>query len=303
MAHADNPRIAITVLLLSVTAMAFADALIKWISADFSVWHVFLVRSLFGLPCLLLVTRALGAPLRGNTAWVWIRSVLLVLCWLAFYAALPTLDLSVAAVVVYTNPIITTLLAATILREPITRHHIAAVALGFLGVLVIIRPGTDAVSGAVLLPLAAAVFYSAAMILTRTRCRSENPFTLGIALHTTFIAVGALGLITLSGVALPTELNASTQFLLTGWSPMTVFQWGVMALLGVLSAGYFAGVAYAYQRAKPHTLATFDYGYLPSAALWGLVLFGEQPDALTVVGMVLITLAGVLVTRAPDPSA
>jgi len=70
--------------------------------------------------------------------------VLLVLCWLAFYAALPTLDLSVAAVVVYTNPIITTLLAATILREPITRHHIAAVALGFLGVLVIIRPGTDA---------------------------------------------------------------------------------------------------------------------------------------------------------------
>jgi drug/metabolite transporter (DMT)-like permease len=79
-------------------------------------------------------------------------------------------------------------------------------------------------------------------------------------------------------------------------------EWGVIALLGVLSAAYFAGVARAYQVAAPSIVATFDYAYLVSAALWGFLFFAETPDLLTICGMVLITAAGLLVAsgrRAP----
>ena len=71
-------------------------------------------------------------------------------------------------------------------------------------------------------------------------------------------------------------------------------------LLGALSAAYLLGVARAYQIAPPQIIATFDYGYLVSAALWGFVFFSEKPDLLTVLGMILITLAGLLVAA---PSA
>lgn len=64
---------------------------------------------------------------------------------------------------------------------------------------------------------------------------------------------------------------------------MELQEWGLMALLGALSAAYFLGVARAYQIAPPQIIATFDYGYLVSAALWGFVLFSEEPDLLEVV--------------------
>ena len=70
----------------------------------------------------------------------------------------------------------------------------------------------------------------------------------------------------------------------------------------MLSAAYFAGVARAYQIAPPSIIATFDYAYLISAALWGFVFFSETPDLLTLGGMVLITMAGLLVAT-PFPKS
>ena len=77
-----------------------------------------------------------------------------------------------------------------------------------------------------------------------------------------------------------------------GWS-----DWGLMAFLGVLSAAFFLGVARAYQIAPPQIIGTFDYAYLVSAAIWGFVFFAERPDALTLLGMALITVAGLLVAE------
>ena len=86
-----------------------------------------------------------------------------------------------------------------------------------------------------------------------------------------------------------------------GWAPMGLREWGLMGLLGVLSAAYFVGVARAYQIAAPSVVATFDYAYLVSAALWGFVFFAEKPGLPTVGGMILITAAGLLVA-APSSS-
>jgi len=72
-------------------------------------------------------------------------------------------------------------------------------------------------------------------------------------------------------------------------------EWALMALLGVLSAAFFAGVARAYQIAAPSIIATFDYAYLVSAAVWGFAFFSEMPDLLTIGGMIAIIMAGLLV--------
>ena len=76
-----------------------------------------------------------------------------------------------------------------------------------------------------------------------------------------------------------------------------------MALLGALSAAYVVGVARAYQVAAPSVIATFDYAYLVSAALWGFVFFSEKPDLLTIGRMILITGAGLLVAASSSKKA
>ena len=300
----DQTALGIGIILASVLTMAFADAVVKLVSADLTVWQVFVARSLVAVPLLMALMRAtnVGLALRASK-WTVIRAVLLVLTWLAFYTSLPVLDLSVAAVAVYTNPIMIALLSATLIGEPVTPRQWGGVLLGFLGVVAILKPGTDAFSWFTLLPLLAAALYALAMVLTRSKCRDEAPLSLALALHASFLVTGAIGTAALAVIGLGDETKAAFPFLVGDWMPMGVREWGLMALLGALAAAYFVGVARAYQIAPPPIIATFDYGYLVSAALWGFVFFAEKPDALTILGMVLITAAGLLVAAPSSRTA
>lgn len=295
----------VVIILASVAAMAFADAVVKLVSNNLTVWQVFVARSIFAIPCLLALGRLKGVSFTDILSkWVFARSVLLVLTWLVFYASLPVLNLSVAAVAVYTNPILTALLSAAILGGHVSRRQWIGVVIGFAGVTAILQPGTDAFTWWIILPLIGAAFYSTAMVLTRSKCQRDNAINLALSLHGSFIVTGFLATAILVFVGLDPESIAAYPFLLDGWTPMGSKDWGLMAFLGVLSAAFFLGVARAYQIAPPQIIGTFDYAYLVSAAIWGFVFFAEQPDGLTVIGMALITIAGLLVAECkPDPAA
>ena len=297
--EAERPQrtaLGIMIILASVLTMAFADAVVKLVSADLTLWQVFVARSLVAVPILILLLRLTGAGLTLKAPrWALIRSGLLVLTWLAFYASLPVLSLSVAAVAVYSNPIMIALLSAAVIGESVSGRQWLGVLLGFLGVVAILKPGSEAFSWFTLLPLLAAAFYAVAMVLTRSKCQAEAPLALGLTLHLSFLVTGLIATALLWLLGLVAETQAAYPFLLGDWVPMGLQAWGLMALIGVLSAAYFVGVARAYQIAAPSIIATFDYAYLISAAFWGFLFFAEMPDLLTVGGMVLITAAGLLV--------
>ncbi len=292
----DRTGLGIAIILGSVLTMAFADAVVKLVSANITVWQVFIARSLVAIPLFagLWALSGTGFSLKAPR-WTFLRSGLLLLTWLAFYASFPVLDLSVAAVAVYTNPIIIALLSALLIGEPVTARQWGGVLLGFAGVVAILKPGTDAFSWFTLLPLMGAGFYALAMVLTRSKCQDEAPLALAISLHGAFLMTGLIATAALALIGLNAETKAAFPFLVGDWAPMGLREWGLMVLIGALSAAYFIGVARAYQIAPPPVIATFDYAYLVSAALWGFVFFAETPDLLTVAGMVLITAAGVLV--------
>jgi len=294
--QADRTLQGIAIILASVAAMAFADAVVKLISAEVTLWQVFVARSLFALPCLVALALFRGGRMRPRAPrWVLLRSLSILLCWILYYAALPHLNLALAAVAVYTNPIMTALLSALLLREPVTARQWCGVLLGFVGVATVLRPDSASFSWAVLLPLLAAAFYAFASVVTRSKCRAEDAVSLAVSLHLAFLVTGCLGSLILLGVGLDAATQAGQPFLLGDWDAMGMEAWGAMALLGVLSALFFLGVAKAYQIAPPQIVAVFDYGYLLSAALWGFVFFAERPDRHTLIGMACIAAAGLLV--------
>ena len=193
----------IGIILASVLTMAFADAVVKLVSTDLTVWQVFVARSLVAVPLLAVLLLATGVGLRPRApAWAFVRAGLLVLTWLAYYASLPVLDLSVAAVAVYTNPIMIALLSAAVIGEPVTARQWGGVLLGFLGVVAILRPGTEAFSWFTLLPLLGAAFYALAMVLTRSKCQDDTPLTLALALHVSFLAAGLVATLVLAVLGL-----------------------------------------------------------------------------------------------------
>lgn len=296
----------ILLIVISVFLMSLGDALVRSLSAALTLWQIFLLRSLLALPLLMLpllavlIARRRQPVVFGRTAlgWIALRSLLLVAMWIAFYVALPLLPLSLAASALYTAPLLVALLSALVIGEPPGPKLKLALGLGFLGVLVILRPGTEAFSWAMTLPLLAAGAYALAMVITRSKCGTTAPLALSFALNLCFLVAGLLGVaaLWLLDPLLPAVANP---FLLGDWVPLERREWGLLVLLALLFVAVATGVARAYQCGPPAVIATFDYAYLPFAALWGLLLFRELPDAWTVAGMALIAVAGCLVLWCP----
>jgi len=226
----------------------------------------------------------------------------LVLTWIAYYASFPVLSLTVAAVAIYTFPILVALFSTVLIKEPATLRQWLGIGFGFLGVVVILRPGSDAFSWFALLPVLGASFLALAMILTRTKCQGESPLMLSFGQLGGFFVVGLIGIVILALFPLSPEIQSASPFVFTSWGAMGMVEWGLMAMLGVLSVGIFSGIGRAYQIAPPAIVAVFDNVYLISATIWGFVFFAEKPDAVTLSGMALIIFAGLLVAMSSTKS-
>lgn len=293
-APGDRVPLAVASIILTVLALSLGDALIKITSGSFVIWQVFVVRSLILLPVLVVMTISLGS-LRMPEAlgWIALRSLMLIAMWICYYLSLPKLSLSAAAAAYYTLPIFITLFSAVFVGERITRNGWAAVALGFTGVLLILRPRAGDFNLYALLPLVAAMLYAGAMILTRTRCQSQHPLILSLALNFGFIMIGGIAA-ALIGL-LPVETRQG--FLLSAWTPMGQAEWVSMGLLAAAILIGSIGAAIAYQNGPPAMIGAFDFAYVGFAVVWGIVFFNETPDLIASVGMILIVGAGVLSLR------
>jgi drug/metabolite transporter (DMT)-like permease len=301
-ARPDRVGIAVATIVAAVLAMSFQDAVVKYISAEMPLWQIYVLRSLLTLPILFVLLRFRRRPtaIRPiSPGWALLRSLLLATSYIAFYASLPLLSLSVAAAACYTAPLFITLLSALWLRDPVGPRRWAAIVVGFAGVLTILRPGTEAFSVVTLLPILSALLYAWAAIITRARCAAEAPFVLSAVLNASFLLVGAIATAALAIVHPTAAQVADYPFLLGPWVALGGRDWATLALLAGLVVAVSSGVAKAYQSGPPAIIATFDYAYLGFAALWGFAIFSDVPDRATVIGTLLIAGAGALVMRQP----
>ncbi len=292
----DNIPLAVGAIIFTVFALSLGDALIKLTSGNFVIWQIFVIRSMIVIPCIvfyLSIKERAFVRLPDALGWTILRSLLLVSMWISYYISLPNLTLSVAAAAYYTLPIFITLLSAAIVGDTISRTGWLAVFIGFVGVLLILRPKAGDFNWFALLPLLSAILYALAMILTRTKCRAEHPIVLSLALNITFVFVGSVTAAFI--MTFPDE--ARQGFLLAPWAVMGFSQWISMSLLAVAILIGSIGAAIAYQNGPSSMIGTFDFAYVGFAVLWGVIFFADIPDGISVVGMALIVSAGIMSLR------
>ncbi|MEM7225765.1 MAG: DMT family transporter [Pseudomonadota bacterium] len=296
----DRVGLGILLILASTLLVASQDAVIKGASGDLTLWQIYVLRSLILIPALLAFGYVQGDGAatwrRSWGAWPMARAGLFVLTLVAVYGAIPFIPLSTVAAGVYTAPLFMAAISALFFGEAVRWHRWLAIAVGFAGVLLIVKPGSGSFDWLTLLPVAGGLFYALMAIVTRNRCRDIPPATLAVALASALLITGALASAALWLLA-PLGEGALSWFLTGTWGAVGLEQWGIlMALAALLFANGLVHPA-AYQSAPTTIIATFDYCYLIFATLLGLIFFAEVPDLLSIVGMALIAAAGMAVAR------
>lgn len=301
----DNQTLAIWVIIGTVLMLSLGDAMIKNIHSNLVLWQIFVVRSWIALIALLAI---LGIKYRqislwpNDLGWTIIRSLLMGIMWIAYYVALPHIPLSIAASAYYTAPIFITLFSALFIGDRVHIWGWIAVIIGFSGVMLILKPSTDAFNLYALLPVLSAVLYALSMILTRTKCRNEHPLILSAYLNVVFIFFGMLATFGLGYIQPIAQYSA---FLSPQWGDMNFTIWVLLLGLAISILIGSIGAAIAYQRGKPSVIGIFDFAYVGFAVFWGFLFFSETPNATGLIGMMMIVAAGMLtmIEKAPSPTA
>ena len=284
----------VVTIVATVFAMALTDAIIKLSSSEMTLWQIWILRSAIVVPILLVATKGRVCP--PGTGWIIARGVALVVQYLCYYAILPLIDMALAGAAAYIAPFFIVGLSALVLGNRITLRHWLAIASGFAGLLLIVRPFAAAFTPLVFLPIAAALFYAIAAILTRVKCAETPALILALWLNITCLAFGlAIGAV--RGLIVTPEWAG---FIFGPWHSMAGGDWGMILVLSVLIIGIAIGLARAYQSPRPEVIATFDYSYMIFVVFWGYVFFGEVPDLWTLAGMALISAGGLGVLMIRD---
>lgn len=294
--HFNNTKAAVTAIVFVALILSLGDAIIKKTSADLMLWQLFVLRSVVALPVLLMILRLRYSSVRlipRVLGWTALRSLLLIFSWVGYYAALPHIELSIGAAALYTTPIFITLFSSWFVGERVGRAGWLAIMLGFFGTVLILQPSADGFNLYALLPLISAALYALSMILTGTKCRDEHPLVLSLGLNVSFIVVGLI--VTIAGQVFG-DLSPSS-YLSSTWAPMGTNEGVVIVILALVIVIASTGTAIAYQIGRPSTVATFDFTYVGFAMVWGFAFFGDLPDQLSIGGIALIIIAGIIAVR------
>jgi len=297
----DRPALAAGLMIFALMLLGLQDGLVKFTSDAVSLWQFQLIRSGMNLAMLLVLARIIWGTSRPKPLRLWavlLRSFFLVVTMILFFGGVPFLSLPEIAAGLYVYPLYIAVLSVVVLGERVGPRRIAAILAGFVGTLLILKPGTESFKLVNLMPVGAALGYALTVMTTRKLCREESPVTLAFGVAITFLVVGAVGTVVFSSSATSTalgDLQQSWPYLLTGWRDLTVFVITLIAACSLLNVVANIFLAKSYQSAESSWLAPFDYSYLIFATFWGFVFSRTIPDHWTFAGMALIAAAGIFV--------
>lgn len=285
-------------------AFVLIDSMFRFFTPHVGLWQFHVLRGIVIGLAMLALARVMGWSLRPrNWRRVWARSIIASLAMVFYFGALSLMSLGQAGAGLFSAPIFVLLISALGFGVRIGPVRIVAVAIGFIGVLLILRPWGAGLSPAeALIALAGGLFYAFGAVVTRHWCAEEGTAAMTNAY---FLAMGGWGLLGLGVVTLldPVAPAGPEGFFLRGWvtPPPDVLGWIVLHALGSIAA--IGVLIRAYQMAEASRITVFEYSFLPAAALVTWALFGEAPDLLAVAGMACIVLAGVVIALRPATTA
>jgi drug/metabolite transporter (DMT)-like permease len=268
----------ILMIMTAVAMFTVMDSIAKYLSRFYPVPGIVWARYAFHL---LFVVMILGPRMKFGLARTRhlglqiVRGIVLAASSMLFFSALKFMPMAEASSISFIAPMLVTLLAVFLLKEKVEPARWVAVAAGFIGVLIIIRPGSGVFSWVAVLPLATAACFASYQILTRKLAGVDNPYT-------SLFYSGLIGTVMLA-VVLPFQWTTPTTILHALLLPAIGFIGGLSHLILIR----------AYDQASVSTLAPFSYTQLIWVIVVGYAVFGDFHDQWSLIGIAVIMAGGV----------
>jgi drug/metabolite transporter (DMT)-like permease len=281
---------------LAVTFFSVNDMAIKFLSGGYALHQVVMLRAMIGMVVLFVVL----LPLSGGLAALktrrlglhLLRGACVTFANMAFFLGIAAMPMAEAVAIFFVSPFIITVFSIVFLGERVGWRRWTAIGVGLVGVLIVLRPGSEVFRLASLFPIVAAFCYASLHMLTRYIGRTESALTMSFYIQLMFIVVSAgIGLVVGDGRFAGTG-DPSLDFLFREWVVPAMSDWWIIAAIGTTTAfgGFF--ISQAYRVAEAAVVAPFEYVAIPLAVLWGVLVFDEWPDAVAWCGIGLIVGSG-----------
>ncbi|PVH29971.1 DMT family transporter [Pararhodobacter oceanensis] len=272
----------IVLMCIGVACLCVNDAIAKQLNDGYSTFQILFLRNLIAFPFALAVVLKFGGrrALRSHKPVMHLLRGLIWLCAaFIFFTSLRYLELAEATALIFVAPLFITALSALLLKEHVGIWRWSAVVIGFIGVLIVVRPGAATFQAAAILPLVTALFYAILMISARWVDPRESVWTLMLYL----VGAGAL----LSALAMPFV-----------WSPVQSADLWLFFAIAFFGTAGMTMMTQAFRFAPASVVASLDYTAMIWATLLGWVFWMELPDTLTFVGAaIIIASGGIIILR------
>ena len=275
----DHYGAAVGFLLFGVASGLALDLCAKWLLADYSLTQFVFLRCIFGLLFFLFTARfygGLGSLKTSRWQWHLLRTLLATGAMFGFFYGLSQMPLVNALTIAFTAPLFVTGLSVPFLGEHVGWRRWLAVVVGFIGVLIVLRPGEGMFTPAAIGVIIAALCYAGLALTARKLAETESSF--------------ALAVYVVAGPFLVSATLVSGEFTMP-----TVTGWFFFALAGLCSALAWVGIVGGYRRAPPAMLAPFEYTALIGAATAGYLIWDEVPDIWVITGGLVIIASGLFI--------
>ncbi len=277
---------AVIYILLAILLFDLQGVIIKYLGDRYPVQQLASFRNIFGLiPSMLVLFLSREWYARGKQLKIrqWrlalLRGLCIAVAQFCFYLSITKMELATASTLTYISPVLITMLSVPILKHHVGLWRWMAVIVGFMGVLMIMAPGTEVFTPYSLLPIGAALGYSLSTVCVRL-FDGHVP----TALINMYASIGAL----IGALAI---LTATTGYLGVE-SPR---DWLLLVTMGFVGGFAVLALISAYRLARPASLSPYEYFGIPFAFILGWIFFNEAPFDKLFPGVLLIIMGGMLI--------
>ncbi len=274
-------------------AMCFSlnDVAIKFLSEGYALHQVVFIRACVALAAFALLI----LPFHGTVVFRTrrpgahaVRGVCVVFANSFLFLGLAALPIADAVAVFFVSPLVITVFSVIFLQERVGARRWTAIAVGFAGVLLIVKPGTSAFQLASLFPMLAATLYAVMHIIARRIGGTESAATMAVYSQLTFLVISALIGLGIGDGKLAGAVHPDLDFLVREWAPLAAGDYWLFLLLGVSGLMGVLLISQAYRLSEAAFAAPFEYVSMPMAIMWGVTVFGTWPDSIAWAGIALI---------------
>lgn len=279
----QNLKAAVAMMMMSVAAYATQDILVKLLSPEIHVMQICFFRAVFALiPIVAFTMMENQQTVFKSNQWYlhfW-RSLFACLSLFCFIASFRLIPLAEAYTLTFACPLFMTALSIPLLKEKVPLWRWATVITGFIGVIVMMRPGLGVLDTGGLFALIGGLFYAISLIFVRKLSHDHKDSNTLIVSTFTLLSI----LLTLP-------------FLPFVWQPINFETMSRLALIGILGGTAQFAMTQAFRLAPVSKIAPFDYAALIWAVAFGYIFFGDIPDIFMIAGTMLIIGSGLVVIR------